>query len=141
MKKFINKQKSSKSREVIEKTIIQNNVNSKLTVAQNFTYMFKMMSDKARGRYKDLATPKFLLAILSILYVVSPLDFVPDYILGLGWLDDITIATIGWKTISDAVYNYKLWNDVENSMSEQEKQNNEDEKEYDEMIKNIQKEN
>ena len=33
-------------------------------------------------------------AILAVLYVVSPIDFVPDWIPLLGWLDDGVIAML-----------------------------------------------
>lgn len=38
--------------------------------------------------------PKLIL-LTAILYVLSPIDLVPDVILGLGQLDDVTIAMFG----------------------------------------------
>lgn len=34
---------------------------------------------------------KILLIILAILYVLSPYDILPDFIVGWGWLDDLAI--------------------------------------------------
>ena len=34
---------------------------------------------------------KILLIILAILYVLSPYDILPDFIIGWGWLDDLAI--------------------------------------------------
>lgn len=36
---------------------------------------------------------KLILITLCILYVLSPIDFVPDLLWGIGWLDDL--AAIG----------------------------------------------
>ncbi|MBW2563693.1 MAG: DnaJ domain-containing protein [Deltaproteobacteria bacterium] len=34
---------------------------------------------------------KIILIILAILYVLSPYDILPDFIVGWGWLDDVAI--------------------------------------------------
>ena len=38
--------------------------------------------------------PKALL-VLTLLYVISPLDFVPDFIPGIGEMDDLVVALAG----------------------------------------------
>jgi uncharacterized membrane protein YkvA (DUF1232 family) len=35
--------------------------------------------------------------IAAIVYVVSPIDFIPDFLLGLGQLDDLAILLLGLK--------------------------------------------
>ncbi|MCC6687351.1 MAG: DUF1232 domain-containing protein [Fimbriimonadaceae bacterium] len=35
-----------------------------------------------------------ILPFLALIYVLSPLDFLPDPIIILGWIDDITIALV-----------------------------------------------
>lgn len=34
------------------------------------------------------------LAALGFLYIISPIDFVPDYLVGVGWMEDILIGVI-----------------------------------------------
>ena len=41
-----------------------------------------------------------LLPLAIIVYVLSPLDFLPDYILGLGQLDDLTLFLIGMQVFT-----------------------------------------
>jgi uncharacterized membrane protein YkvA (DUF1232 family) len=36
--------------------------------------------------------------LLTLAYLVSPIDFVPDFLLGLGQLDDLTIVLIGLES-------------------------------------------
>jgi uncharacterized membrane protein YkvA (DUF1232 family) len=36
--------------------------------------------------------------ILALIYVISPVDFIPDPILGLGQLDDLTVLLLGMWT-------------------------------------------
>jgi uncharacterized membrane protein YkvA (DUF1232 family) len=39
---------------------------------------------------------KLLLTLLVIAYVLLPYDFLPDFIVGLGWLDDIGLLSALW---------------------------------------------
>jgi uncharacterized membrane protein YkvA (DUF1232 family) len=38
--------------------------------------------------------PAKLLALLAVMYVISPVDFIPDFVPVLGWLDDIGMVAI-----------------------------------------------
>lgn len=39
---------------------------------------------------------KWLLAVIVLLYALSPYDFFPDLIVGWGWLDDIFLMGLVW---------------------------------------------
>lgn len=36
-----------------------------------------------------------IIALLSVLYIISPIDFIPDFIPFLGWCDDLVVLVIG----------------------------------------------
>jgi len=40
---------------------------------------------------------KLIFTILAIVYVLSPYDLLPDFALGLGWLDDIFVLWLLWR--------------------------------------------
>ena len=42
---------------------------------------------------------KIVLIILSLIYVLSPYDFLPDFIPGWGWLDDFTVLFLVWRSV------------------------------------------
>jgi DnaJ like chaperone protein len=43
---------------------------------------------------------KIILIILGLLYVISPLDILPDFIPGWGWLDDIVVIGLLWRYLA-----------------------------------------
>lgn len=40
---------------------------------------------------------KLLTILAAVLYSLSPIDLLPDYIIGWGWLDDIVVLVILWQ--------------------------------------------
>ncbi len=46
-----------------------------------------------RGDYRDVPLKSIVTIIAGVLYFVTPLDFIPDFLFGLGFLDDITVLT------------------------------------------------
>ncbi len=46
-----------------------------------------MIREAAKGRYR-MSFFTLSTVVISIIYIVSPIDLLPDFILFLGWLDD-----------------------------------------------------
>ena len=70
--------------------------------------MKNYLHDIATGRYKEYNIKKLSVVIAAIIYVITPIDLVPDFI-PPGFLDDLTI--IGWalKQVASELEKYKLW--------------------------------
>ena len=51
----------------------------------------------------------FFNTFAGLLYFVSPLDFVPDFIFGLGFIDDVYILTLVYKQVAKDLEKYRLW--------------------------------
>jgi uncharacterized membrane protein YkvA (DUF1232 family) len=54
---------------------------------RNRKTMWQMIRETAKGRYK-MSFFTLSTIVISALYVISPIDLVPDQILVLGWIDD-----------------------------------------------------
>ncbi len=39
---------------------------------------------------------KYLPWLIAILYFLNPYDIVPDFLVGLGWLDDLAVIALAW---------------------------------------------
>src|SRR3990172_43745 len=51
----------------------------------------ELVVDYARGQYKQAPWRTIAAAILAIVYIINPLDIIPDFLPGVGWIDDIAI--------------------------------------------------
>jgi|SRR5437868_1359053 len=51
----------------------------------------RMIGAAGSGRYPDLAKSKLVMLAASIIYIVSPIDFIPDILLPFGVVDDFGI--------------------------------------------------
>ena len=40
---------------------------------------------------------KIIIAVLGLAYAVSPYDLIPDFFVGVGWVDDIIVLILVWK--------------------------------------------
>ena len=66
-----------------------------------------MARDVATGRYREYKVGSILLAVAALVYVVSPLDVVPDFLIGLGLLDDAAIVAWAFARLSSEVERYR----------------------------------
>lgn len=60
-------------------------------------------------RYTNVSRQTIVYSILALVYFVTPTDFVPDFLLGLGYVDDL--AVIGWVLgkIQVELEEFKKW--------------------------------
>lgn len=62
-----------------------------------------------RGEYRGVSKDAVLAAVAALIYFVSPLDAIPDWLLAVGFLDDI--AVLGWvmSTWSGELDAFRQW--------------------------------
>jgi uncharacterized membrane protein YkvA (DUF1232 family) len=77
--------------------------------------MFMMIKDYRKGIYKDV--PWFTIAAITaaLLYVFIPIDLIPDFIPGLGFIDDLTMISFVTGWIESGLHRYLDWKLKNNS--------------------------
>ena len=83
---------------------------------------FSIFDDWIKGRYKVIPTKSIIMIIVALLYFVFPLDLLPDFIIGLGYIDDIAVLGFVINQINNDLNDYKEW---KNSTVEKDKGDNE----------------
>lgn len=56
--------------------------------------LIRMLGAWARADYRELPRSSIVLVIAAVLYFVVPFDLIPDFMFGIGLVDDV--AVIGW---------------------------------------------
>ena len=75
-------------------------------VKENLLLMKDYLFDVTTGKYKDYDVKKLLVIIGAVIYVVTPFDFLPDFI-PPGLIDDLSIVAWALKEASAELENYK----------------------------------
>ncbi len=65
--------------------------------------------DWSKGRYREVSKGNMILILAGIIYFVSPLDIIPDFIVGLGFLDDAAILTFVINRLDKEIEKYREW--------------------------------
>lgn len=71
--------------------------------------IFALLKDFLSGRYKDV--PWRVIAALAgvLLYVLTPIDLIPDVLIPFGWLDDAAVLTLALKLCGGDIEAYRRW--------------------------------
>ncbi len=71
--------------------------------------LFGMLKDYRKGVYTKV--PWFTIATIAFtfLYILNPLDIIPDFIPGLGYIDDFAMLTFGIRFIQSDIHSYLDW--------------------------------
>ncbi len=63
----------------------------------------------ANGRYTGIPKDKLLLVIAALLYFLSPLDTIPDFLGLMGFTDDSLVILFVLNSIRDEIDRFKEW--------------------------------
>lgn len=71
--------------------------------------MFGMAKDWITGKYKDISLTSMLTILGGIIYFLSPIDLIPDFIPVIGYLDDLYILSSVIDKVRKEIDKYKVW--------------------------------
>ncbi|MBK1872303.1 DUF1232 domain-containing protein [Marinobacter sp. 1-3A] len=74
--------------------------------------MFSMIRDYWNGSYRDVPWKSIAAMAGALLYVMNPLDFIPDIIVGIGFLDDVGVVALCLKLVESDLHKYAAWKEV-----------------------------
>jgi uncharacterized membrane protein YkvA (DUF1232 family) len=72
---------------------------------------FELVKAYSKGEYKHVSPSTIITVLGALIYFVSPLDLVPDFIVGLGLLDDAAVIGYTVKKLSSELDAFRKWRD------------------------------
>lgn len=71
--------------------------------------MLGMLKDVKNGVYPQIPWFTIATAVLALLYLLNPLDIIPDFIPGIGYIDDLSVLALATGWIESDLHEYLDW--------------------------------
>ena len=78
-------------------------------VIRNLKLLLALIRDYLKGTYRDVSVKSIIIIVLTLAYIISPFDLIPDYILGLGQIDDLGILGLSLYFLEKDLMKYQEW--------------------------------
>ena len=73
--------------------------------------LMSLVKDYYQGNYRNIPYKTISAAVVGLLYVINPIDIIPDFIPFIGHLDDALVLKFCLKLIEKDLVKYKTWKD------------------------------
>lgn len=71
--------------------------------------LFSMLKDYMNGKYRGIPFYSIAAVAAALLYVLSPIDLIPDFIPVVGYIDDALVVSVCLMWVEQDLHNYKEW--------------------------------
>lgn len=69
----------------------------------------RLLKSYANGSYRHVSLKNLLTIIAGMLYFISPIDLIPDFLPLIGFMDDIALLTFIVKSMAEELEKFELW--------------------------------
>lgn len=78
----------------------------------DYKLLIEMIKDYYNGEYREV--PMYVIAAIggTLLYILSPIDLIPDFLPVIGYLDDAAVFAFCLKMIGKELEMYKKWKET-----------------------------
>ena len=80
---------------------------------QNLKLLLPLIRDYWKGAYRDVSIKSMVIFLVGLAYIISPIDLIPDYIIGLGQIDDAAVLGLSLYFLEKDLLKYKAWKDMQ----------------------------
>ena len=85
------------------------NKSSLSDILEQLYLLVELVKAWSKKEYREISKKTIIMVIATIVYFVSPLDLIPDFLFGLGIFDDVAVIGYTVKQISNELDAFKNW--------------------------------
>jgi uncharacterized membrane protein YkvA (DUF1232 family) len=78
------------------------------TFLKDILLLWEMLNAWFKGEYKDIPKKTIVLIITALIYFISPIDLIPDWLPG-GFIDDAALITWVLQSMSSDIQKFNTW--------------------------------
>jgi len=78
---------------------------------QDLKLLIPLIKHYWKGTYRDVSVKSIIIFVVALAYIISPIDLIPDYIIGLGQIDDAVILGLSLYFLEKDLRKYQEWKD------------------------------
>lgn len=78
----------------------------------------EMITEYFRGNYREIPVKTVILITAALIYLVSPLDAIPDFLIGIGFVDDGAVIAYVFNSLNEDIESFKRWKEGKDQGSE-----------------------
>jgi uncharacterized membrane protein YkvA (DUF1232 family) len=78
-------------------------------VFQSLRAMLRLLRAYIKGDYRKVPPKSLILIVAGILYFLMPIDVIPDFVIGLGFIDDAAVLAWVVSTVKVVLDDFMRW--------------------------------
>jgi uncharacterized membrane protein YkvA (DUF1232 family) len=78
-------------------------------VFQSFMALLRLLRAYVRGEYRNVPPKSLILIVAGVLYFLMPVDVIPDFLLGFGYIDDAAVLAWIISTVKVVLDDFTRW--------------------------------
>jgi len=87
-------------------------INNKQTLGNTWrklSLLIQLLKSWVTGEYRAVPYRTIIMLIVGLLYFVSPIDVIPDFLFGFGYIDDVAVIALIFSQIDKDLLKYLEW--------------------------------
>lgn len=78
-------------------------------VIEKVKVLVEMLGVYVKGEYKKIPKKTLIIIVAALIYLVNPFDLIPDFIPGIGYIDDARVIIFVFQSIFEDIQKFEKW--------------------------------